>query len=72
MPKIDIKTEREKCIRAMGESLIENASSIAGDEKFIYGLDIHCSIVPGEPVEIEISRRFCPERLVSVKNKFDA
>lgn len=53
-------------IRAAGESLIKNADSIAGDEKYIIGVDIDFSIDCGfdEAPEIEVTKRFYPERLI--------
>lgn len=53
-------------IRAAGESLIKNADSIAGDEKYITGLDIYFSVDLSEDrmPEIEITKRFYPERLI--------
>ena len=53
-------------IRAAGESLIKNADSIAGDEAYITGLDIYFSVDLSEDrmPEIEITKRFYPERLI--------
>lgn len=53
-------------IRAAGESLIKNADSIAGDEKYISGLDIYFSVDLSEDrmPEIEVTKRFYPERLI--------
>lgn len=53
-------------IRAAGESLIKNADSIAGDEKYIIGVDIDFSIDCGfnEAPEISVTKRFYPEKLV--------
>ena len=53
-------------IRAAGESLIKNADSIAGDEKYIIGLDIYFSVDLSEDrmPEIEVTKRFYPERLI--------
>ena len=53
-------------IRAAGESLIKNADSIAGDEKYISGVDIYFSVDLSEDrmPEIEITKRFYPERLI--------
>ena len=53
-------------IRAAGESLIKNADSIAGDEKYISGVDIYFSVDLSEDrmPKIEITKRFYPERLI--------
>lgn len=53
-------------IRAAGESLIKNADSIAGDEKYISGVDVFFSIDLSDDgmTEIEITKRFYPERLI--------
>lgn len=60
-------------IRAAGESLIKNADSIAGDEKYISGVDIYFSVDLSEDrmPEIEITKRFYPERLIDGFEKKD-
>lgn len=50
-------------IRAAGESLIKNADSIAGDEKYITGIDIMFSVNCNfeEAPEISVTKTFYPE-----------
>ena len=65
------KEEYIRHVRAIGESLIKNAESIAGNEEYCTGIDIFASVEADRPTEIEIRRRFAPERLI-VTNKFEA
>ena len=55
-------------IREVGESLIKNAESIAGSEKYLNSIYISCEIgYEGGTVkapEISVDRRFCPEQFV--------
>ena len=52
-----------KRIRAIGESIIENADSIAGEEKFISELNINAKLVlDGVTLdEISVNKKFYPE-----------
>lgn len=57
---------REKLIRkikAMGQSLIDNAESIVGTEKYLSSLTISCYPCPlgNEVPDIRISKSFAPE-----------
>lgn len=55
-------------IRAVGESLIKNAESIAGNERYISSLYISIDFDPQIDVpEININRSYLPERIVEVK-----
>ena len=54
-----------KNIKNCGQSLIDNAESIAGDYKYQTDLDIRITIpVTGEWPEIEVSTVFLPEKAV--------
>ena len=57
---------REKLIRkvkAIGQSLIDNAESIVGTEKYITSLNISCYPCPidDEVPDIRVSKSFAPE-----------
>lgn len=58
-------------VRNAGESLIKNAESIVGDEKYLSDLKIVITIpVYGESVpSINISREFFPENFVDVSKE---
>lgn len=49
-------------IKEIGESLILNAESIIGTEKYICNVCIRVEINPGTVPKIEISRTFFPEK----------
>ena len=66
----NVKEEYARHIQAVGESIIKNADSIAGNEKYCYGIEIKEMVSPDEPTRIEVTRRFAPEGLI--KNKYDA
>lgn len=54
-------------IRAVGESLIKNAESIAGTETYLTGIDISVYLEAGidtELPEINVTKRFVPEKIV--------
>lgn len=54
-------------IRAVGESLIKNAESIVGTETYLTGIDISVYLEAGidtEPPEINVTKRFVPEKTV--------
>lgn len=60
---------REKLIRkvkAIGQSLIDNAESIVGTEKYLTNLSISCYPCPldNEVPDIRISKSFVPETWV--------
>lgn len=60
---------REKLIRkvkALGQSLIDNAESIVGTEKYLSSLIISCYPCPldNEVPDIRVNKSFVPETLV--------
>ena len=60
-----------RSVRAVGESLIKNAESIVGSEKYLMGLDISVYLGPGigeEIPEINVTKRFLPEKFVGTQN----
>lgn len=58
-------------VRNAGESLIKNAGSIVGDEKYLSDLKIVITIpVRGDSIpSINISREFFPENVVDVSKE---
>ena len=62
------ETDREEYvrqIRAIGESLIKNAESIVGNEKYLKSIYISVNIDPQEDAPmIDVSKSFVPEQLV--------
>ena len=71
------REQRINLIRAIGETIRENAESIAGTEKFLTRIDISTSIVlDSEIPEINITRSFFPdkyfnENIISLKENLD-
>lgn len=55
-----------KRVKDAGESLIKNAESIVGDEKYFYDLQIiiDFGIINDEIPNIEIRRQFYPEKTI--------
>lgn len=52
-------------IREAGESLIKNAESIVGTERYLMGLDVTVDINANEEVpEITVKRRFLPDKYI--------
>lgn len=63
---------REKGIRQIkeiGKSLILNAESIVGTEKYLCSICIRAEISPGTIPKIDISRTFFPEGYLEKNNK---
>lgn len=62
------KAAREEWVRQVreaGESLIKNAESIVGSERYLTGLDVSVDINPDDEVpEIRVSRRFFPDAYI--------
>lgn len=56
-------------IKEIGESLILNAESIVGTEKYLCSICIRAEISPGTIPEIDISRTFLPEGYLEKNNK---
>lgn len=56
-------------IKEIGESLILNAESIVGTEKYLCSICIRAEISPGTIPEIDISRTFFPEGYLEKNNK---
>lgn len=54
-------------VRHVGESLIKNAESIVGEERYLIGLTvtIDVSVDGNEATSVNISRDFLPERAFS-------
>lgn len=51
-------------VRAIGESLIKNAESIVGSERYLSGLRVYATVDPDNGVpEISVSRDFYPEKI---------
>lgn len=55
-----------KRVKDAGESLIKNAESIVGDEKYLYDLQVivDLGIIDKEIPNIEIRRQFYPEKTI--------
>lgn len=47
---------------AVGETLIKNAESIAGTEKYVHGINVSIFLSPDEIPNINISKDILPER----------
>ena len=59
-------------IRAVGESLIKNAESIVGSERYLVGISLAVTIDPDASApNINVSRDFCPERYFENEAKDD-
>lgn len=56
-------------IKEIGESLILNAESIVGTEKYLCSVCVRAEIDPRTVPKIEISRTFFPEREVEVNRE---
>lgn len=71
------REQRINLIRAIGETIRDNAESIAGTEKFLTRIDISTSIVlDNEIPEINVTRSFFPdkyfnENIISLKENLD-
>lgn len=60
-----MREEYIRQVRYVGESLIKNAESIVGTEKYVGDLRLYISINPNESVPtIQIDRTFVPENFV--------
>lgn len=62
----DIRDEMVRQVRYIGESLIKNAESIVGTEKYIAEIKISASVDSKQDSlpHIEVNRSFLPERMV--------
>ena len=58
------REERLKQIRQVGQSIIDNAASILGNEEFRCGLIISAEFNPRELPVITVKRTFIPEGVV--------
>lgn len=67
--KEDQREEDIRQIKEIGESLILNAESIVGTEKYLCSICIRAEISPGAIPEIDISRTFFPEGYLEKNNK---
>lgn len=54
---------------AVGETLIKNAESIAGDEKHPHGITITAYLKPNEIPKINISKDILPDRMEGLAPK---
>lgn len=60
-----MREEYIRQVRYAGESIIKNAESIVGTEKYMGDLKLHVSINPDESAPtIKIDRTFLPEKFV--------
>ena len=65
-----MKQNRLQQIKDVGQSIIDNAESILGTEKYRSGFVIRAEFEPHKPPIITIERKFLPEKLVdSLINK---
>lgn len=67
--KEDPREEGIRQIKEIGKSLILNAESIVGTEKYLCSICIRAEINPGTIPEIDISRTFFPEGYLEKNNK---
>lgn len=67
--KEDPREEGIRQIKEIGESLILNAESIVGTEKYLCNICIRAEIDPGTIPKIDISRTFFPEGCLERNNK---
>lgn len=49
-------------IKQCGESIIKNAESIVGNEKFLTNLQVTIYVNSDEPIRINVDRDFYPEK----------
>jgi len=59
-----LKIDRLQQIKYCGQSIIDNAESILGDEKFRQDLKIIVEFQANEIPTIKVERRFIPESVV--------
>ena len=57
------RNEYIRSVRNIGESLIKNAESIVGDEKYLKEIHISADVVQDGVPSINISRSFYPESI---------
>lgn len=67
--KEDPREEGIRQIKEIGESLILNAESIVGTEKYLCSICIRAEISPDAIPEIDISRTFLTEGYLERNNK---
>lgn len=67
--KENLREEGIRQIKEIGESLILNAESIVGTEKYLCNVCIRVKIEPGDIPKIDISRTFFPEGCLEKNNK---
>lgn len=67
--KETLREEGIRQIKEIGESLILNAESIVGTEKYLCNVCIRVNIEPGDIPKIDISRTFFPEGCLEKNNK---
>lgn len=61
----EAREEWVRQVREAGESLIKNAESIVGSERYLMGLDVRVDINANDEVpEIKVSRRFLPDAYI--------
>lgn len=61
------KEELVRQIRAIGESLMKNAESIVGDEKYLSSIKVTASVGADNVPAVDVSRTFYPERWIEVR-----
>lgn len=64
------KQELTRCIREIGESLIKNAESIVGSEKYLKNIYISVNLNDQEEPSIEVTKEFLPEKFIERTGDF--
>ena len=58
------KQELVRCIQDIGESLIKNAESIVGSEKYLKNIYISVNLNDQEEPSVEVTKEFLPEKFI--------
>lgn len=64
------KHELVRCIQDIGESLIKNAESIVGSEKYLKNIYISVNLNDQEEPSVEVTKEFLPEKFIERTGDF--
>lgn len=68
MEKITINNEVAKCIKSIGQDLINRADDISNDLKNVMSITIHSTICGGEVVNYDVTKNYNIEAFIDYHN----
>lgn len=62
--KITVNSEVAKCIKAIGQDLINKADDISNDLENVSSITIYSKIIGGDIINYDVTKNYCPKEFI--------